>query len=72
MTIESRTIVGAASAFAVVGAAVWMTLAATTPSTHHVGSVQIQQIEERSWTVEVKDLDASKPVSGIVKTASTR
>jgi hypothetical protein len=72
MLIESRTIVGAAGAFAVVGAAVWFSLAATSPSTHaHAGTVEVQQIQERSWTVEVKDMGSTSSTE-IVKTASNR
>ena len=60
MVIESRTMVGAVGAFAVVGAALWFSLALSSrPAAAHKGTVEVQQIEERSWTVEVKDLGAS-------------
>jgi hypothetical protein len=71
MIIESRTIVGAAGAFAVVGAAVWLSFTATAPK-HHAGSVKVQQIEERSFSVQVKDLGASTVADGVVKTAANR
>lgn len=70
MVIESRTIVGAAGAFTIVGAAVWFSLAASTPS-RHAGTVEVQQIEERSWSVEVKDVSAASSPD-IVKTAANR
>lgn len=57
MIIESRTMVGAAGAFAVVGAAIWFSLSMSTPT--HNGTVEVQQIEERSWAVEIKDLGAT-------------
>ncbi len=71
MVIESRTIVGAAGAFAVVGAAIWFSLSATAPK-HQAGSVQVEQIAERSWSVQVKDMDAANPENGVVKTAANR
>jgi len=70
MVIESRTIVGAAGAFAIVAAGVWFSLAATTPA-RHAGTVEVQQIQEPSWTVEVKDV-SSTTSNDIVKTAATR
>jgi hypothetical protein len=71
MVIESRTIVGAAGAFAVVAGAIWLSLNATAP-THQTGSVQVQQMEERSWSVQVKDMDVASPANGVVKTAANR
>jgi hypothetical protein len=59
MVIESRTMIGAAGAFAVVGAALWYTLAVTSWRQPHAGTVEVQQIQERSWTVEVKELGAA-------------
>lgn len=50
---------GAAVAFAAVGAALWLTLPADTPLAARSGSVEVRQIQERSWTVEMKDLGAS-------------
>ncbi|RPH54075.1 MAG: hypothetical protein EHM84_02560 [Lysobacterales bacterium] len=59
MVIESRTIVGAAGAFALVGAALWGSAMMLEPPTKaNTGSVEVRQIEERSWAVEVKDLGA--------------
>lgn len=59
MVIEARTIVGAAMAFAVAGAALWLlSPSAEQPGKH--GSVEVVQMQERSWTVEVKDLGASE------------
>lgn len=69
MVIESRTMVGAAGVFAIVGAVVWVSMSATSAPMHN-GTVEVQQIEERSWAVEVKDLGADS--SGIVKTAANR
>jgi hypothetical protein len=56
MVIESRTMIGAAGALAIVGAGLWVTLSATTPPPAHSGTVEIQQVQERSWAVEIKDL----------------
>jgi hypothetical protein len=69
MLVESRTLVGAAGALAIVGAAFWFSLAATTP-TRHSGTVNIQQIEEPSWAVEVKDMSSNS--SEMIKTAANR
>lgn len=69
MLIESRTIVGAAAAFAIVGAALWgSTLMMTPPS--NSGHVEIQQVQERSWAVEVKDLSFQQPAAEATKTAA--
>lgn len=55
MLIESRTIVGAAAAFALVGGVLWgATLLLEPPTTR--ATVEVKQIEDRSWTVEVTDL----------------
>lgn len=46
-------------AFAVAGAALWLlSPSAEQPGKH--GSVEVVQMQERSWTVEVKDLGASE------------
>jgi hypothetical protein len=70
MVIEARTIVGAAGALAVAGLALWMlSPPAEQPSKH--GSVEVVQMQEKSWQVEVKDLgaaDAKEPA----RTASNR
>jgi hypothetical protein len=58
MLIESRTIVGASAALAIVGAALWgSTLMMAPPK--HVGQVEIKQVEEKAWSVEVKDMEFS-------------
>jgi hypothetical protein len=58
MVIEARTIVGAAGALAVAGLALWMlSPPAEQPSKH--GSVEVVQMQEKSWQVEVKDLGAA-------------
>lgn len=56
MVIEARTVVGAVAAFAVAGAALWL----LSPPAEQAkqGSVEVTQVQERSWTVEVKDLGA--------------
>lgn len=70
MVIEARTIVGAAGALAVAGLALWvLSPPAEQPSKH--GSVEVVQMQEKSWQVEVKDLgaaDAKEPA----RTASNR
>jgi hypothetical protein len=70
MAIEARTIVGAAGAFAVAAAALWV-LSPPAEQPGRTGSVEVVQMQERAWTVEVKDLgatDASEPA----RTASNR
>lgn len=57
MVIDARTIVGAAGAFAVAGLALWLLSPPTEQGKH--GSVEVTQVQERSWTVEVKDLGAT-------------
>ena len=69
MVIESRTIVGAAGAFTIVGAAIWFSLAGT-PATH-TGTVEVQQIQDRSWSVEVQDMSETTSPD-ILKTAANR
>ena len=55
MVIEARTIVGAAGALAVAGLALWVLSPPAELPTKH-GSVEVVQVQERSWQVEVKDL----------------
>jgi hypothetical protein len=58
MVIESRTIVGGAAALAIVGIGLWASSAMMSPPTGQ-GTVEVHQINERSWAVEVKELGAS-------------
>ena len=70
MVIEARTIIGAAGAFAVAGLALWV----LTPSADQQakqGSVEVTQVQERSWTVEVKDLGAAD-TKDTARTAANR
>jgi hypothetical protein len=67
MVIESRTIVGGAAALAIVGVGLWVSTAMLSPPENH-GTVEVQQINERSWAVEVKELGASD--SSSVQTAA--
>ena len=59
MVIKSQQIVGIAGAFALVGAAVWASSALLTPK--QSGSVEISQLPERSWAVEITDLGPVEP-----------
>ena len=59
MVIESRTIVGSAAALAIVGIGLWASTAMLNPPANQ-GTVEVQQINERSWAVEVKELGASE------------
>ena len=60
MVIESRTIVGVAAAFTLVGGLLWASsmLFAPPAATQNHASVEIVQVPERSWAVEIKDLGA--------------
>ncbi|HEY5759294.1 MAG TPA: hypothetical protein VIU34_25895 [Steroidobacter sp.] len=53
--IKSQQIVGIAGAFALVGGALWASSALFAPP-KDVPSVEISQVPERSWAVEIKDL----------------
>lgn len=70
MVIKSQHVVGVAGAFALVGAALWASAVLFSPP-EHVGSVEITQIPERSWAVEITDLGATDPVPDEKRTAST-
>jgi hypothetical protein len=71
MVIESRTIVGAAGAFALVGAALWGSAVVLEPPPQpEAGTVEVRQIEERSWAVEVKDLGALDKSAEATRTAA--
>lgn len=59
MAIKSLHIVGIAGAFALVGAGLWASSALFGPE--HSTSVEVQQVQERSWAVEITDLG---PVDG--------
>ena len=69
MLIQSRTIVGAAGALAIVGAALWGSSLLRGPDAQSSGQVEVQQVIERSWAVEVKDL-ATEPAIDATKTAA--
>jgi hypothetical protein len=68
MLIESRTIVGAAAALALVGGLAWGSMFMFSPPAHS-GSVEIKQVEEPSWSVEVKEMEPSQDGT---KTAAAR
>jgi hypothetical protein len=60
MVIQARTIVGAAAAFALVGAALWgSTALVSTPAKAQAGHVEISAVDEKAWTVEVTPVDDS-------------
>jgi hypothetical protein len=61
MAIESRTIVGSAAALAIVGIGLWASTTMLNPPVNN-GTVEVQQINERSWAVEVKELGANEGV----------
>jgi hypothetical protein len=67
MVIESRTIVGGAAALAIVGVGLWVSTSLLSQPAPNHGTVEVQQINERSWAVEVKELGAS---NGPVQTAA--
>ena len=58
MLIESRTIVGACAALAIVGGMLAGSVALMPSSTEKHGQVEIKQVEEKSWAVEVKDVSS--------------
>jgi hypothetical protein len=60
MVIKSQQIVGVAGAFALVGAALWASSALFSPP-EDVPTVEINQVQERSWAVEITDLGAVEP-----------
>jgi len=67
MVIESRTIVGAAAALIIVGGGLGVSLAVLKEPEQRA-TVEVKQLDERSWTVEVTELGAVEPVS--MQTAS--
>lgn len=69
MMIQSRTIVGAAGALAIVGAALWASSLMTSPPSQ-VGHVEVEQVFERSWAVEVRDLGNEPASPDATKTAA--
>lgn len=69
MVIKSQQIVGVAGAFALVGAALWASSALFAPP-KDVPSVEIRQVQERAWAVEITDLGPIEPTPE-KRTAST-
>jgi hypothetical protein len=69
MLIESRTIVGASAALAIVGAALWGSAMMMAPPAHS-GRVEVKQLEEKAWSVEVKDVGFQAAPSEQQKTAA--
>ena len=71
MVIKSQQVVGVAGAFALVGAALWASAALFSPP-KDVPSVEITQIAERSWAVEITDLGSADAAPAEKRTAATR
>ena len=70
MLIESRTIVGASAALAIVGAALWGSSLMMAPPSQP-GHVEVRQVvEEKSWSVEVKDVNFAPAATDSQKTAA--
>ena len=69
MVIKSQQIVGIAGAFALIGGALWAS-ATLFDSPKEEPSVEISQLEERSWAVEITDLGPVEPTPE-KRTAST-
>lgn len=69
MMIQSRTIVGAAGALAIVGGGLWASSLMTSPPSQS-GQVEVHQVIERSWAVEVKDLGNEPASPDAAKTAA--
>ena len=70
MVIKSQHVVGVAGAFALVGAAVWASTAMFNPPKD--ATVEIKQLSERSWAVEITDLGAADTAPAEKRTASNR
>ena len=70
MVIKSQHVVGVAGAFALVGAAVWASTSMFNPSKD--ATVEIKQISERSWAVEITDLGAADAAPAEKRTAANR
>ncbi|HEX2494603.1 MAG TPA: hypothetical protein VHK24_12570 [Steroidobacter sp.] len=70
--IESRRIVGVAGAFALVGAVLWGSVVLLDHPTRkaQAGSVEVHQIEERSWAVEVQELATLEKNAEKMRTAA--
>jgi|HigsolmetaAR201D_1030396.scaffolds.fasta_scaffold52411_2 hypothetical protein len=62
MVIESRTIVGAVAALAIVGGGFWLSSALLKSKNDDRGMVEVRQLSEPAWTVEVKELGADDSV----------
>jgi hypothetical protein len=73
MVIQSRSIVAAAAALLVVGAALWCSAVLFEAPADHTrrGSVEVVQLPGPSWAVEIKDLGASEPAEA-ARTAANR
>jgi hypothetical protein len=59
MMLKSQHIVVIAGAFALVGAALWASTMLL--NTKGAPSVEINQVQERSWAVEITDLGPVEP-----------
>ncbi|MFL6578302.1 MAG: hypothetical protein ACJ8MR_16890 [Povalibacter sp.] len=67
MLIQSRTIVGACAALAIVGGALVGTAALMPSSTEKHGQVEIKQVEEKGWAVEVKELPEVQQTAALTR-----
>jgi hypothetical protein len=69
MIVKSQHVVGVAGAFALVGAALWASAVLFSPP-KDVPHVEIKQMSEPSWAVEITDLGAADAVPAEKRTAS--
>lgn len=69
MAIESKSIVGAAVALTLVGAVMWGFTVMFSPPEKQPGSVEVTQLSEPSWAVEVKQI-GDQPTATETRTAS--
>jgi hypothetical protein len=69
MAIDSKSIVGGALALALVGAVMWGFTAMFSPPQKQPGSVEVTQLSEPSWAVEVKQI-GTEPTPSDTRTAS--
>jgi hypothetical protein len=72
MVIESKSIVGGAAAFALVGAVLWGSTLLLTPPQKEIssGTVEISSLDDKAWMVDVQDVGPSPMEQS--KTAANR
>lgn len=61
--IQTKTVIAAAAALALVGAMFWGSSHLLDSESKHRGSVAVTSVDDKAWSVEVKSIDDNRTAS---------